>query len=72
MKKSSGSVEWLDLDRDLPTTEADVAAHRRIRGKPALDFDGYLRFLALFEPPSADALRGKRGPRGDRPFDLLR
>jgi hypothetical protein len=70
--KSSGSVEPLDLDRDLPTAPEDIAALRKLRGRPRLDFDGYLRFLASFDAPSAAELRARRGPRGDRPFDLIR
>jgi len=62
--------EALNLDRDLPTTAADVAAQRRLRASRPLTFEGYLRFLASFDPPSCDELRRKRGPSG-APFELI-
>jgi hypothetical protein len=62
--------EALNLDRDLPTTAADVAAQRRLRVGRSLTFEEYLEFLANFEPPPSDELRGKRGPRGERAFEL--
>jgi hypothetical protein len=69
--KSSGSRELLDLERDLPTTAEDTAALRRLREMTRLTFDEYFRFLAEFEPPPAEALRSRRGPRGDRLFEVF-
>ena len=66
---SSDSPADYDLDRDHPTTREDVAAQRRL-ASPRLDFDAYLRFLASFPPPSPEALRARRGPRGV-PFQLF-
>jgi hypothetical protein len=63
--------ELLNFERDLPTTPADVAAQRRLRAPRPLTFEGYLRFLASFEPASYDDLRSKRGPSGDGPFELI-
>jgi len=60
----------LDLDSDLPTTKDDVEALRRLRQTPRLTFEEYLRFLAQFEQPPTEDLRKRRGPRGDRPFEL--
>jgi len=66
---SSDSPADFDLERDLPVTRADVAALRRL-ARPALpDYDAYLRFLASFPPAPPEALRARKGPRGD-PFDL--
>ncbi|HET7291006.1 MAG TPA: hypothetical protein VFM88_01150 [Vicinamibacteria bacterium] len=59
----------LDLDRDLPTTAEDVEALHRLRRLPPMTADEYLRFLASFAPPSAEALRARPGPRGE-PFTL--
>jgi hypothetical protein len=67
---SNDSAECLRLDRDLPTTAADVAVLRRLRYGPALGVDEYVQALAALEPPSTDALRARRGPSGP-PFDLL-
>jgi hypothetical protein len=60
----------LDLDRDLPTSPEDIAALRRLRSLPGLDFDQYLHFLSSFPPPSNEELRSRRGPHGDEPFVL--
>jgi len=68
--RSNRAGKRLDLQRDLRTTEADVAAQRRFRTGPLLGLEAYLRFLAAFESPSHEALRAKRGPRGDSPFEL--
>lgn len=59
----------LDLERDLPTTAADVEALRRHRPGP-MSWDEYLRFLASLPPLSSESLRARPGPRGDRPFEL--
>jgi hypothetical protein len=62
--------DHLDLDRDLPTTDEDIAVLRRLRRGPLLGFDEYLRALAALDQPTAKALRARRGP-GGPPFDLL-
>lgn len=67
--RSSGSPEWLSLDRDLPTTSDDVTALARLRAAGSADFAVYLRFLASFPPPPAAVLRARRGPSGT-PFVL--
>jgi hypothetical protein len=58
-----------DLDRDLPTTAADVEALHRLSQSRPMATDDYLRFLASFAPPTAEALRQKPGPCGE-PFTL--
>jgi hypothetical protein len=35
-----------------------------------MSLDEYLAFLRQFEDLPADVLRARRGPRGDRPFEL--
>ncbi|MDW7711545.1 MAG: hypothetical protein SCH98_13835 [Deferrisomatales bacterium] len=60
----------MDLDRDLPTTPEDIAALRRAScAVPPAPVD-YLAFLETFGDPPAEALRARRGPRADRPFEL--
>ena len=71
MKTSNDSRDAFDLERDLPTTAEDVAALQRLRGVPVLDGEGYLRFLASFEPLSPAQLRSRKGPGGEEPFSLL-
>ena len=68
---SSETSERLNLERDLPTTEEDVAAQRRLRFGRPLSLEDYFCFLASFDPPSYAQLRAKRGPRGDTPFELI-
>ncbi|HEY3171186.1 MAG TPA: hypothetical protein VGK86_01280 [Thermoanaerobaculia bacterium] len=68
--RSNRPGKLLNLESDLPTTEKDVEAQRRLRAGPVLGLEDYLRFLAAFEPPSYEALRAKRGPCGDSPFEL--
>jgi len=63
--------ERLDLQRDLPTTSEDVAALRRVKNLPALDLEGYLRFLASLPPVVAANLAARRPPGDLPPFDLL-
>lgn len=66
---SSSDSPELDLDRDLPTTPADVEAlHRLCEARP-ISTEQYLRFLACLEPESPEALRARPGPRG-APFTL--
>jgi hypothetical protein len=68
---SSEPSETLNLERDLPTSPADVAALRRAMAAAALDLEGYLRFLAQLPVPTAAALRARRAPRGELPFEIL-
>lgn len=60
---SSGSFD-LDLDRDLPTTSADVEALRRACEPRAISTEQYLRFLACLEPETPQALRARPAPHG--------
>lgn len=67
---SASDLEFLDLDRDLPTTAEDIAVLRRLRYTPRpIDFATYLRFLASLPEPTWEQLRAKRGPHGE-PFEL--
>jgi hypothetical protein len=66
---SSSDSPELDLDRDLPTTAADVEALHRLRGDRPISTEQYLRFLASLEPESPEALRTRPGPHG-APFSL--
>ena len=62
--------EWLDLERDLPTTPEDVAALRRLRRHSAMDLDSYFRFLRSFPAATVQELSARKGPRGHEPFAL--
>jgi hypothetical protein len=66
---SSSAHSELDLDRDLPTTSADVEALRRAREQHVVSTGQYLRFLALLAPRTNEASRARPGPRGI-PFAL--
>jgi hypothetical protein len=68
--KSRKSTRLLDLSLDLPTSAADVAALRAVRQRNSMDLEAYLKFLASFPAPSLEELRARRGPAGDRPFEL--
>ena len=68
--KSAERSDWLDLERDLPTTAGDIAALRRLARHAPMDLDSYFEFLAGFPPPSPEALAARKGPRGDAPFVL--
>jgi hypothetical protein len=61
----------LELARDLPTTPEDVAAQRRLKSRAPLTSEQYLRFLEIFESPSYEKLRSRRGAGGDTPFSFL-
>ena len=60
----------LDLEAGLRTRPEDVLALRRARRGRPLSLEEYLDFLRLFEDPPASVLRARRGPRGDKPFEL--
>ena len=61
--------DLLDLQRDLPTTAADVLALKKNRNFAGMDFESYLRFLETFPSPNLSALCTKKGPKGI-PFEL--
>jgi hypothetical protein len=69
--RSSDSADRLALDRDLPTTAADVLALRQARRTAPIGLDAYLRFLGQLAPPAPGVLRARRGPTGP-PFTLSR
>ena len=60
----------LDLEAGLRTLSEDVLALRRARRGTAMSLQEYLDFLRQFVDPPAAALRARRGPRGDTPFQL--
>jgi hypothetical protein len=62
--------DWLDLERDLPTTAEDVAALRLLRRHAAMDLDSYFRFLRSFPAATVEDLGRRKGPRGNEPFAL--
>ncbi len=68
--KSRKSSRLLDLSRDLPTSTADVVALRQVRQRDRLNFEDYLKFLASCPAPTLDELRTRKGPAGDKPFEL--
>jgi hypothetical protein len=68
--RSSDRSRAIDLDQDLPTTEEDVAALRRVSALTSLDLDGYLRFLAELPAPRSGVPRSRRRPRSVVPFEL--
>jgi hypothetical protein len=65
---STGKAERLDLERDLPTSPADVAALRTHR-PDAMTWGRYLEFLARLPQPTIDSLR-RRPPTTGEPFTL--
>ena len=68
--KSVDQTNYLDLERDLPTTPEDVAALRRLRRHAAMDLDSYFQFLGSFPPAAVEELAARTGPRGPQPFEL--
>jgi hypothetical protein len=67
---STEHPEWLDLERDLPTTAEDIAALRLLRRHPTMDLDSYFRFLRSFPAATVEELGRRKGPRGGEPFAL--
>jgi len=65
---SSKHPEPLDLEKDLPTTPADVAALKRIRERQRLGFADYLEFLSRLELPDHGVRR--KTHEGYEPFEL--
>ena len=68
--KSGRSSKPLDPSRDLPTSAADVIALRQARKSDRMSFEAYPKFLASFPAPSLAELRARKGPAGDKPFEL--
>jgi hypothetical protein len=68
--KSKNRPELLDFERDVPTTESDILALRRVRNLTQMDLKAYIRFLESFGSPPGSQLRAKRGPAGPEPFEL--
>lgn len=68
--RSKKSSRFLDLDRDLPTSAEDVIALRQARKDIICDLKTYLEFLASFPAPSLEELRDRKGPAGEKPFEL--
>ena len=61
---------YLDLERGVPTTPADVEALRRIRAARWLSTEEYLRALARLPAPDDEAVRSRKRARGAEPFRL--
>ena len=68
--KSSGSREPIDLESGLRLSAADVEAMRRARPRSAPSLEEYLEFLRSLESLVQTPGRPRRGPQGDRPFEL--
>jgi hypothetical protein len=68
--KSRKSSRLLDLSRDLPTSAADVIGLRQARGSDRMNLEAYLECLAGFPAPTLEELRARKGPAGDKPFEL--
>jgi hypothetical protein len=68
--RSFATPDWLDLERDLPTTPEDVAVLRRLRRHAEMDLESYFRFLRSFPAASVEELAARKGPRGAEPFVL--
>ncbi len=66
---SSKRAEPLDLHKDLPTTQEDIAALKRIRESRRLSFPEYLEWLSRLELPPEVAGR-RRTHFGFEPFEL--
>ncbi len=69
--KSKESSMLQNLSRDLPTTSADIAALNHSRNIHKLDLQDYLDFLAGFPEAPIHYLRNRKGPTGDKPFELI-
>jgi hypothetical protein len=65
---SSKRSEPLDLENDLPTTAADVAALKRLRESHGMSFADYLDFLSRYEPPPL--VKPRKTHEGYKPFEL--
>jgi hypothetical protein len=70
LMKSVRSSTPLDLEAGLLTRPDDVQALRQASGGTAISLQEYLAFLRQFEDTPAAVLRARRGPRGERLFEL--
>ncbi len=68
--KSANSNKLVNLEQDLPTSREDILALRLARECRRLSFEDYLAFLASFPPVSMDELRARKGPAGDKSFEI--
>jgi hypothetical protein len=59
-----------NLNRDLLTTDADIAALKHSRNMHIRDIQDYLKFLANFRDAPICILRTRKGPTGDKAFEL--
>jgi len=59
-----------NLNRDLLTTDEDIAALKHSRNMHKLDLQDYLKFLANFQDTPTRLLRNRKGPAGDKAFEL--
>ncbi len=60
--KSKRPMDLLDLEHDLPTTKADIAALRKARGAAKLSLQDYLAFLSRFPTVRAKPIRARKHP----------
>jgi len=60
--------EPLDLENDLPTTAADVAALKQLRESHGMSFVDYLDFLSRYKPPPL--VKRRKTHEGCEPFEL--
>jgi hypothetical protein len=60
----------IDLEAGLRTRPEDIAALRRAACPTVLSLEEYLDFLTKLDHPPSEALKARRGPRGERPFEL--
>ena len=60
----------IDLEAGLQTRPDDVAALRRAARHRVLSLEEYMDFLTALGDPPHEVLRARRGPQGDRPFEL--
>jgi hypothetical protein len=68
--KSQKSSMLRNLNRDLLTTDADIAALKHTRKMQKLDLRDYLKFLSNFQDAPTRFLRARKGPTGDKVFEL--
>jgi hypothetical protein len=68
--KSKESLRLSNLSQDLPTTQGDIIALRDSRRGKIIDLRTYLEFLKRFPVSPIHSLRDKKGPTGNRAFEL--
>jgi hypothetical protein len=61
--------EFLDLEKDLPTTREDISALRRARSRTGMDLSRYLWTLSRMRFPKDFRSRSKTHE-GFEPFEL--